>query len=279
MTSFYKLSGAGNDFIALAGDENLSEPTPESIRSWCRRGLSLGADGVIVLERRGPGRALMRHWNADGGRSDLCLNGSRCAARLAGELGWHDQGQVELDTDAGLLDCRLGKDETVSIVLPAELTKDLMERKEVRLETASGVTRGYFLKVGVPHLVVPLSGDAKAVADLEIASLGPPLRAHPDLGPEGANVNFVSYLSRNRFVLRTWERGVEGETLACGTGAVASASVGEGLGLLDWPVTASTAGGFELEIGARDSALALTGDARLVARGELLPGSTALFRD
>ena len=219
----------------------------------------------------------MRHWNADGGRSDLCLNGSRCAARLAGELGWHDQGQVELATDAGLLDCRLEKHETVSIVLPSELTRDLSERKEVRLETARGETRGYFLKVGVPHLVVPIEGDAAAVADLEIASLGPPLRSHADLGPEGANVNFVSYLSRDRFVLRTWERGVEGETLACGTGAVAAGSVGESLGLLDLPVTAKAAGGFELEVGVRDGAVTLAGDARLVARGELLPGSTVRF--
>ena len=118
---------------------------------------------------------------------------------------------------------------------------------------------------------------AKAVADLEIASIGPPLRAHPDLGSEGANVNFVSYLSRDRFVLRTWERGVEGETLACGTGAVASASVGEELGWLDSPVTAKTAGGFELGVGARNGAVTLCGDARLVARGQLLPGSMAAF--
>ncbi|MEO1084040.1 MAG: diaminopimelate epimerase [Acidobacteriota bacterium] len=265
MTAFYKLSGAGNDFIAFV--EPASDPGGGSIRAWCRRGLSLGADGVVVLERgASAGSVTMRHWNADGGRAELCLNGSRCAVRLADELGWIDGPTVNLTTDSGVLRGRTAGPDRVEIEVPFAVEAP----REVALETSGGLFRGHALRVGVPHLVVPSPGP---VSEVEFAAVAPELRAHPELGPAGANVNLVERLAGGGLAVRTWERGVEAETLACGTGAVASVFVGASVDGLEMPAEVSTAGGFVLGVSRLGQGAALTGDARIVARGELLPGA------
>ena len=100
MTPFYRLSGSGNDFLALVEPD--ADPEPDLVRAWCTRGLSLGADGLFVLRRTGQG-ASMRYFNADGGLASLCVNGTRCAARLAFELGWAEE-RLRIDTAAGVVD-------------------------------------------------------------------------------------------------------------------------------------------------------------------------------
>ena len=114
MTEFYRLSGGGNDFLALAEPER--EPSPDEVRAWCARGLSLGADGLFLL-RRSPAGARMLHFNADGSPAELCINGTRCAARLAVELGWAD-GELVIETGAGEVPARLTGRHEVALTLP-----------------------------------------------------------------------------------------------------------------------------------------------------------------
>ena len=283
MTPFYKLSGAGNDFLALV--EPPRSPAAAEIRAWCRRGVALGADGLFTLERTSTG-ARMVYWNADGSRGDLCLNGSRCAAQLACHLGWHQADVLHLETDVGTLTAERLDACRVKLALP-----DAPERpRPTTLQVASRPYEGFRVRVGVPHFVLPWPG---ALTEVPMAKLGPALRAHPDLGPEGANVHFVVFEGSDRFQIRSFERGVEAETLACGTGIVATAAAGITTGALTSTdkntdtstdkstVTARTAAGFELTVeGPVVEGLlqrpTLAGDARIVARGELFPEASSL---
>lgn len=265
MIPFYRLSGAGNDFLALA--EPAAAVAPETIRAWCRRGLSLGADGLMVLSRR-HGAVAMAYYNADGRPAELCLNGTRCAARLAFHLGWARQ-RVDILTAAGTLTADEAGPRRVALRVPPlgqpprELTVDLDD----------GLVEGWWVEVGVPHAVLPW---AEGLAAAPVAELGPRLRHHPACGPAGANVDFVRYPAPGRLEIRTYERGVEAETLACGTGVLAAVAVGLLIRRLELPVTALTRGGFELEVrgetggaGRLPASWTLTGDARLLAEGRL----------
>ena len=266
MKEVWRLSGAGNDFLAIADPEHA--PSPETIRAWCRRGVSLGADGFFVLASGDPIR--MTYWNADGGEAALCLNGVRCAARLAFHLGWAGE-RVRLATAAGLVEAKPVDETRVSVEVPG----GPREVRETTLEIDGEEWHGWRVRVGVPHFVVPWSGPLSACP---VSDLGPPLRSHPLLGAEGANVHVVTWSSPSRFEIRSFERGVEAETLACGTGVLAAAGIGFQRGVLRFPVTVGTRGGFVLEVGARSEAdriraWSLAGDARVLARCEPLPGA------
>lgn len=292
MASFYKVSGAGNDFIALP--EPLPsgfELTPETIRAWCTRRLSLGADGLFVLAAveedlpgSDPAAVRMTHYNADGTRATLCVNGTRCAARLAWHLGWARQDRLTVMTDAGPIPARRPGHDTIALELPAPSVVGALS-----LTVDGSAHTGVLVRAGVPHFVLPWPagsdtsgsrGSAGSLGEAPVATLGPVLRRHGDLGPDGANVDFVHRIDRHRIEIRTFERGVEGETLACGTGVLAAVATGLAAGELEAPVTALTLGGFELRVdrGERPDHFELSGDARLVARGELLPAATALPR-
>lgn len=287
MTPFYKVSGAGNDFIALV--EPPAPPSAEEIRAWCRRGLSLGADGLFLLERAGLGAARMTYWNADGGEAALCLNGTRCAARLAFELGWAAaDGLLTVETGAGPFAARrLAPD-----LAPAEIAVEvppLTAAPEVREVAVDGRRlRGWGVTVGVPHFVLERP---EGVAEAPVATLGAVLRRHPAFGAGGTNVDFVRFAApegvartrpgRGRLEVRSFERGVEAETLACGTGVLAAVAAGLAAGRLALPAEAATRGGFVLTVdGEADDGLprrwSLAGDARVVARGEIAPGAAAL---
>ncbi len=274
---FYKLSGSGNDFLALADPEAV--PGPEEIRAWCRRGVSLGADGLIVIR---PGREVeMTYWNADGHPADLCLNGTRCAARLAFDLGWGDT-PLAIRTGAGTWTARLLPGSRIALDLPFPEQLPLPRV----LDALGQPYEGWSMTVGVPHFVLLWP---EGLANAPVETLGPPLRRHPALGAPGANIDFVRFPAegnRHRMEIRTFERGVEGETLSCGTGVLASAAVGLALGLAELPLSVVTQSGFELEVrgdgshgdrseGAAPKHWSLAGDARIVARGELLPDAFA----
>jgi diaminopimelate epimerase len=257
-------SGAGNDFLALA--EPAADPAPETVRAWCRRGQSVGADGLFVLRRTGGGAVAMTHYNADGGRAELCINGTRCAARLAFHLGWA-RGEVTLLTGAGPIAARDAGGDAATLELAAP---GAPEQRPAEVEGAGGHLRWYVV-TGGPHVVLPWD---EPLSRAPVAALGPVLRAHPAFGAAGANVSFVRYVAPHRFEIRTFERGVEGETLACGSGVLAAAAVGRRLGVLELPARARTAGGHELAVDdAGGGRWSLTGDARLLARIELLPGA------
>ena len=256
---YYKVSGGGNDFVALV--EPPHGPTGESIRALCRRGLSVGADGLFVLRRTAAG-ARMDYFNADGLAAELCLNGARCAVRLAHHLGWGGD-ELTLHTGAGPLRGRTVSDTESSVEVPVPETP-----RKLSLDLEGRSIEGWQLRVGVPHFVL-VCGESLAAAP--VAKLGPALRSHAIFGLVGTNVNFVRFTTEDSFDIRTYERGVEAETLACGTGVMAAAAVGRLLGRLELPAAARTLGGFvlRLEESRAPSRWNLTGDARILTGGTL----------
>ncbi|MFN7959806.1 MAG: diaminopimelate epimerase [Thermoanaerobaculia bacterium] len=261
---FYRVSGAGNDFLALV--EPPEAPDSSQVRAWCTRGLSLGADGLFALYRAGDG-VRMDYWNSDGHPADLCLNGTRCAARLAFELGWARE-ETSIVTGAGRLLARPAGPGRITIELPpfpAPL-------REVTLELDGEMLEGIFALAGVPHFVLEVS---QPLGQVDVARLGPRLRHHPVFGSPGANIDWVHTVDPHLFHIRSFERGVEAETLACGTGVLAAAAAGVLTRSARLPVTALTAGGFELTVDGLGKATPLpdrwllTGDARILAHGTL----------
>lgn len=213
---FYKMTGSGNDFVVLnasAGPARHLE-NADTIKSLSARGTGVGADGVVFVEKAGQGDIRMRYYNSDGSEAALCGNASLCSTRLAVELGLAQGGGFVLHTAAGALKARI-RDGLPEV--------DLEPVRDVRPDATDlgrqpGEARLGFACAGVPHVVVE-------IADIESADVtgrGGQLRSHPALA-EGANVNFVAKRPDGSFTYRTFERGVEAETLACGTGAVATA--------------------------------------------------------
>jgi len=268
LTQAHLVSGGGNDFVALL--EPARDPQAAEIVAWCRRGLSVGADGAFVLRRRAAGTVEMRYWNADGRPADLCLNGTRCAARLAIEAGWCGD-ELVVVTGVGPLRARRLGPTTIALELPAPETVP----HRLALPTGEGEVEGWAVRVGVPHFVVPWP---RSLADCPVAALGAELRRHAAFAPAGANVDFVRFPARGRLEIRSFERGVEAETLACGSGVLAAVAVGLLLEQLALPVRALTQGGFELEVAgdtvdSAPSRWTLGGDARLL--GSLTLGAEA----
>jgi len=265
MTRFYKVSGSGNDFLALA--EPSQTPPPETIRAWCRRGVSLGADGLFVI-RRTDGGVTMDYFNADGLPADLCLNGTRCATQLTFHLGWAE-GLVEMTTGAGSFQARRLDEGRTAVELPFP-----EEPRALTLEIGGRSYAGFRLRVGVPHFVLPWP---ESLATAPVRELGREIRHHPAFGAPGANVNFVRFPETHRLEIRTFERGVEDETLSCGTGVLASSAVALATGKAHLPLHVTTQGGFQLEVDGDPASgrWSLAGDARVVAEGELLGGALA----
>jgi len=219
---FYKMTGSGNDFVVFDSTAGRAAhlENVETIRELAARGTGVGSDGVVFIERVGDGDVRMRYYNSDGSEASLCGNASLCSTRLAVELGLAQAGGFTLHTAAGALNARI-RDGLPEVDLDAvsEVRPDASD-----LGLRKGERRLGYARVGVPHVVVE-------VPDLEVADVagrGSELRHHNALA-DGANVNFVAKSTNGSFGYRTFERGVEAETLACGTGAVATAIM-----LSDW---------------------------------------------
>lgn len=271
---FWKMAGAGNDFLVFAGSTSVGAREAETIRRLCRRGTGVGADGVLFVsevEPAGP-RPEVRvdYFNADGGPARFCANGTRCAARFAALRGLASD-ELVLHTGWGPIPATVRPDGNVTLRLPGPIsvggTVSTFDPSARETEACAAS-----LTVGVPHLVV-FCAEGVEVETLDVASLGPPLRRHPEL-PEGANVNFVCVRGGSRLSVRTFERGVEAETLSCGSGVVAAAVVaGAERGQVP-PVSVATRSGSALVVDFRlEGSLAhdvtLTGDARIVYEGLL----------
>jgi diaminopimelate epimerase len=210
------MTGSGNDFVvfnATGGAASRLE-NPETIRVLSARGTGVGADGVVFVEEVPGGDIRMRYYNSDGSEAALCGNASLCSTSLAVELGLAQGGGFVLHTAAGSLNARI-RDGLPEVDL--EPVSDV--RSDARdLGTEPGEIRLGYAVAGVPHVVVEIDD----IESADVTGRGPELRNHPALA-DGANVNFVAKRSDGSFAYRTYERGVEAETLACGTGAVASA--------------------------------------------------------
>lgn len=265
---FVKMSGSGNDFILIDNRSRLLEESDLTgfITAICRRRLSVGADGVILIEGSETADFRWRFFNADGSSAEMCGNGARCAARfacLAGICGT----QVRFETEAGRVEARVeGVRVKVKMTNPQDLELD------IPIHLASGALIGSRINTGVPHVVVLGAG----VADIDVAGLGREIRFHQRFSPAGTNASFICPEFPGAIAIRTYERGVEAETLACGTGAVAGALVAAcKLGLAS-PVRVRTAGGESLTVyfevdGGLFSDVFLEGDARLIYKGVLHP--------
>lgn len=267
---FTKMSGAGNDFILWRDAPAVGAAEIAAIRLLCRRGTGVGADGVLFVEGVGPGLVAVDYRNADGSEGRFCGNGTRCAARFAFLRGMAPENMV-VRTGWGDVPARV-ESAQVSLSLPEPVA---LGRAVSSLDATKTLRPAAFaLAVGVPH-VVAFVGDGVDLATLDLARFGPALRRHPDLR-EGTNANLVEILGPSRLLVRTWERGVEAETLACGSGVVAAAVTACALGLVRAPVALETRSLETLHVDfrftgevARDVTLA--GDARVVFEGSLNP--------
>ena len=263
---FVKMAGGGNDFLLFEADARLlSDEDRRRIALLCRRGLSVGADGALFVSEGEDSRVHLDYFNADGGLASFCANGTRCAARYAVTRRLVEGSEPVLETGWGLIRARV-EGEEVTLHLPALA----LPGKPIAIAGEGLPALATPITVGVPHLVVFIRGDLEA---LPIARLAPPLRRHPAM-PEGANINFVEVTGPGSVRVRTWERGVEGETLACGSGVVASAIVAARERLVSPPVVCATRSGaaFTVEFAERDGEIVdatLTGDAREIYSGQL----------
>lgn len=264
---FDKWNGAGNDFIIL--DNRKQQLKDEDIqflsRKLCDRHMSLGADGLITVESSFRGQLKIRFFNPDGSEFTMCMNGSRCTARYA-FLHVLAPARMTLETRIGIIHASIeGEQVRISFYRPYELNLGL------KLNVGQRGIPAYFIKVGDPHVVIPVTH----VDDLDVDRIGRKLRFHPDLGPEGANINFVRVSGPN-VTIRTYERGVEAETYGCGSGCVSTALVLAHLGRRFPEYKFHTRSGVTLVVslqweGDQISRIVLVGDARQVATGVLPP--------
>ena len=262
------MAGGGNDFVILDNRTARIGDATELTRRICTRRLSVGADGLILIEASARATFKMRYLNADGSRADFCANGTRCAARFA-LMNVIAPRRMTIETDAGVIGAEVSEGGFVTLALPSPQNF----RAQRPLVVGSQTIRGSSLLVGVPHYVLFLRDD---LWSQDIEPLGRALRRHPDLQPHGANVNFVVVRDPHAIEVRTYERGVEGETLSCGSGVVASVTTSALFGKVTSPVSVLTRSGITLEVSfVRDGAelldLHLKGDARLIYRAQLTP--------
>jgi diaminopimelate epimerase len=262
--TFVKMHGAGNDFIMVAaGDLRGRVLTRSRIAALCDRRRGVGADGLIVVRGGGDVDFDMLYYNADGSPAEMCGNGARCAVAFARDLGLIGD-ECRFNTTAGIVNGAVSP-QGVSVTLPP--WRDL--RTGLNLE-GSPFGAHHFVRVGVPHLVIPVDD----VATVDVVRWGPILRHHSSLAPEGANVDWVTGSAKaGELALRTFERGVEGETQACGTGAAATAAVFCALGLAISPVALRTRGGDLLTVTVSTAesggGLTLQGPAMVAFHGEV----------
>jgi diaminopimelate epimerase len=265
MLRFTKMNGAGNDFILFdnrRGDIDLGR---DQIAQLCDRHRGVGADGILLLENP-TNRAdfRMRYFNADGGEAEMCGNGARCFARFANKVGGHE-GKISFETPAGVISAELKGD-----LVTLQMTEPTDLRLNVDLPTAAQNKTVHFINSGVPHVVIPVA----KIDEADVRREGAAIRRHKMFSPNGTNVNFIEKRGPNKIAIRTYERGVEDETLACGTGIVASALIFAASEDCKGPITVLARGGDELQVGFEriDGGfrnVTLTGPAEFVFEGTI----------
>lgn len=258
---FTKMHGAGNDFI-MVDDRALSFPLADRafIASICSRNTGVGSDGLILIQPSSVADFRMRFINPDGGEVDMCGNGARCIARRAHDLGIAPK-QMTLETEAGLV-----KAELLDDLICLELTDPV----GLALDLDAGMKESVdFVDTGVPHAVVWSDG----LSVLDVSVVGRKVRELALFAPNGTNVNFAQIEADGSLSVRTYERGVEAETLACGTGATAVAVIAAERGWVSLPATVHCAGGFDLVIDSVHGATTLTGGAVNIFEGTVEYGN------
>ena len=262
---FYKVSGAGNHFVLL---DVRNGPPPMTrralVRSLCLHGHSVGADGVLFVERSSTADFKLVYYNADGGEASMCGNGARCAAAYAFDKGIAGAAMT-LETRCGIIEAKARRGNVeLNMGFPRHL------REKLTVSTSLGKVAGSAVDTGVPHFVTIV----RDLKNLAVDSLGRELRLHRAFRPEGVNVDFVQMNRDGSLLMRTYERGVEAETLACGTGAAAVAVCLGAMGLVGSPVRILTWGGDTLCVRYSDrcnplSVMLLDGPAQVIYEGKI----------
>ena len=259
------MNGAGNDFVLIDNRTGEVHLNRSQIARLCDRHRGIGADGILLLEmpsNRADFR--MRYFNADGGEAEMCGNGARCFARFANKVAGATD-RISFETRAGVISAELiGDLVTLQMTDPTDL------RLSVSLRIANENKAIHLINTGVPHVVIPV----QHVTDIDVEREGAAIRQHEMFSPKGANVNFIEKRGTNKIAVRTYERGVENETLACGTGVVASALIFAATEQADSPIGVLVLGGSELHVGFEKTGaefrnVTLTGPAEFVFEGTI----------
>lgn len=266
--AFEKMSGTGNDFVII---DNRTAKIPRDkqqdlARKICRRMFSVGADGLIFIEESTVADFGWNFYNADGSIAEMCGNGSRCAARFAYRHSIAGK-KMKLETLAGIVEAEICEEEDIVRV---KMTQPFDFRLDISLQIGDEERPVAYVNTGVPHAVIFVQED-----DVPVKTWGRKVRFHQLFEPKGANANFVKLLPDGKLKVRTYERGIEDETMACGTGAVASALFASILKGVDSPVEVVTSGGdvltifFDLHDGPVAENIFLQGPTRLICTGNL----------
>jgi diaminopimelate epimerase len=261
---FLKMHGAANDFVVIDHREPfLPEGLESLVQRLCDRRRGVGADGLLLVERDPELDFAMRYFNSDGRPADFCGNGARCVARFALDSGLGGRGEVRFRTAVGPMRARAATEGGIELAFGHVDAPGA----PLAVEAAGRSFSGRLVRAGVPHFVT----EVERVEWVPVAEWGAALRHHPRFEPAGANVDFIARLGPGRIAMRTYERGVEAETMACGSGAIASALSAIAAGERA-PVRVLTAGGDELVVGSRPEPgghdVTLTGPAEVAFRGE-----------
>ena len=266
MIEFFKMSGSGNDFILIDNRDHSLDvgDVPAFVKAVCERKISVGADGLIIIENSGCADFRWRFFNADGSEVEMCGNGGRCAARFAVIKGIAKE-NLAFETKAGIIDAEVHGD-----VVKLRLTDPNHMRVNFSIPIEEKPYDVSFINTGVPH-VIHFTEDLDV---FDVFGVGRKIRYHREFQPAGTNANFVKAIDRHTIRVRTYERGVEDETLACGTGAVASALIASARGLVESPVDVRVQSGETLKIyfsatgnGFKD--IYLEGNAKVVYEGRI----------
>lgn len=264
--SFTKMNGAGNDFVMLDNRDMAYNLSSEQIAALCDRHRGIGADGLLAAEpSEGEADFRFRYYNADGGEAEMCGNGARCFGRFTADLLPTESDEVSFETIAGELSAKLiGENVEVAMSNPFDL------EPELKIEVEGLTSPIHSVNTGVPHTVTYVD-DLDA---LDIVKAGASIRYHEHFSPAGTNVNFAQVLTPGHIAIRTYERGVEDETLACGTGMVACALYHHLITGANSPIKVDVKGKETLEIGFEKSGddfvnVTLTGPAEITFTGEI----------
>ena len=263
---FTKMNGAGNDFILVDNRAGKVRLSTEQVVRLCDRHRGIGADGLFLLRPSESGRAewAWDFYNSDGSKADMCGNGARCFGRYIQRL-TGVKSQTTFETGAGVITAAFdGERVTVNLTEP----KDLKLNQKIALE--EGTVVAHSVNTGVPHAIIFVADADKAM----VQELGAEIRYHAHFGPRGTNVNFVQLLGPQSIRVRTYERGVEGETLACGTGVSAAALISSVVHGFASPVKVQVQGGDQLQVGFENangsfSKVRLSGPADFVFDGRI----------
>ena len=266
---FTKMHGAGNDFVLIDDRDETFPERGSLIAAMAVDHTGIGCEGVILVRKSEKADFRMTFYNPDGTEAELCGNGSRCVAAFAKRIGAVKSNCMTFETGAGLVDAEIVDEGLVRVWMP-EPKGRRYDCSAVCGEDEGMSVTGDYLVVGVPHFIVPVSN----VTKVDVEKAGRALRLSPEFAPNGTNVDFVQYIPPSKAIIRTYERGVEAESGACGTGAVATAVAGVEAHGMSLPMHVRSSQGYDLVIDgdyrqSQGTGFTLTGPVRVVFEGEL----------